>query len=105
VNLKTFQNSFDICLLVHTYDTLSFTLFFISIKEDNHCLVVLIISKLFTTISMSLTNMVRNIIHLVVLLTYTQWSSETIDKLNEVMTSWNPRYHDLKDCLNHIWAF
>jgi len=67
---------------------------FISKTKDIHCLVALIISKLFPARSMSSTYKVRNIIP-VVLLIYTQWSYETIAKTNEVMASWNLKYHDL----------
>jgi len=71
---------------------------FIPNTEDNHCLVALIISKLFLARSMSSTYRVMNMIPLVVLLTYTQWSSKIIVKPKEVMDSYNLKCHDLKDC-------
>jgi len=48
---------------------------------------------------MSSTYKVRNIIPFAVLLTYTQWYFETTVKPNEVMASWNLKYHDMEDCL------
>ena len=67
--------------------------------EDYHFLVASIISKLFTANSMSSMHRVRTITPLVDILTYTQWSSETTDKPNEVIASWKLKYQNLKNYL------
>jgi len=67
--------------------------------EDGHYWGALIISRLFPARSMSTTYRVWNMISLVVLLTYIQWSFETMVNANEVRASWNLKYHTLEDCL------
>ena len=72
---------------------------FISKTEDSHYLVALIISTLFPTKSMSSTYKVKNMIPFIILLTYTQWYSKIMVKPNNVMASWNLKYHDQEDNL------